>query len=557
MRWNSTPILWLSAIAVAVCLASGPAHAINGLWVHPERVIDQAAADKTLDQAQRSGIDNVYVLVFHHEQAWFQTQYCPMSKSVAEGFDPLAYCIRSGHKRGMKVHAWFVNGQAGDGGKPGAILSEHPDWQVEDATGGKVLWFDFTNADVQRYQRDLMLSAVKRYPKLDGIHFDYIRFSSPRMSYSSSVIEAFREATGFEPPKHDKFPLKLSVSSNPAHAATTGKVLAEFDTGMPAIIENRLGKGRVLLFNWHAEGSNSAALDVFLAAKLREFGADSRPIRLLASAQNAERYGPWYRDKVMGWLARLGFKATDAEFGKDEPGSGEILVVANIYLWSGQDAARLRELVEDGMNVVWVDGPAKDLPDLLAVLGVDRPAEYFAAERVITPTVDDPAMPVDEASRDEALLEKRAAAWTQWRMDRISDLVRDVYKSAKRIRPDVEVTAAVFYNKASADRVLQDWHRWVREGCIDYVIPMAYVGNRESLSKVFDEWEQLPQWRERVIPGLSIYRATNEGPVPRARNLVQGQIDVCERRGALGIVYFCCHYISPELEPVLKGAAGR
>ncbi|MDH7482735.1 MAG: family 10 glycosylhydrolase [Armatimonadota bacterium] len=522
--------------------------AINGLWVHPERVISKEVADKTLDQAQRCGIDNIFVLVFHHEQAWFKTPLCPMSNSVVGDFDPLGYCIEAAHKRGIKVHAWFVNGEA----ENGAITSKHQDWLAEDAEGKKAGWFDFTKKEVRDFQRDLMLSAVKQYPNLDGIHFDYIRFPNMSLGYGKAA-EEFRKATGLDLPTWDKFPLRLTMSANPVHAATTGRVLAVFDNGIPAIVENRLGRGSVLLFNWHAEYSRFLALDNFLWAKLRGFGADSKRIRILVSEANTKRYGLAFKNAAEAWLERIGFKATTAEFGKDEPSANEILIVSNIYIWSQQDAAKLRKLVEEGMNVIWIDGPAVNMQDLMVVLGVDHPASFFADEQVITPIVDDPAMPVDKQLSKQKLLQKQTTSWKQWRMDRISDLVKDVYQSAKRIRPNIEVTAAVFYKKASADGVLQDWQRWIREGFIDYVIPMAYVGHGE-LARAFDEWEKLPKWREKVIPGLSIYTFKDQKAVSQEKDYVKHQIELCRKRGAKGIVFFCCHYISPELEPVLKFA---
>jgi len=539
-------------ICLLAVLAAAQAHAINGLWVHPERVTNPEIADKTLDQAQRCGIDNIYLLVFYGEKAWFHTPHAPMAENVEEGFDPLGYCIEQGHKRGMKVHAWFVNGE----GAGGPILSKHPDWQAQDSAGKKAMWFDFTNPEVRRFQRDLMISAVKGYPNLDGIHFDYIRFPGSHLGYGPAAVKAYRKATGLDLPNWDKFPLKLALSANPVHAATTAKVLAKFDTGMPAILENQLGKGRALLFNWHAQRHQLRALDALLAAKLREFGAESRPVRLLTSEANTKVYGGGYREAVADWIERTGFKASDAELGKSDPSSGEILVVPNVYIWSDEDAARLRKLVEEGMNVVWIDGPAKDLPDLMAVLGADRSDAFFVGMHTITPVVKDPALPLAGDSESIHELERQAGAWVQWRMDSISDLVRDVYKSAKRARPEVEVTAAVFYTKAASSTVLQDWQRWVREGIVDYVIPMAYV-NDKALAQAFDEWEDLPNWRERVIPGLSIYTRTEGKAVPQSADYVQRQVELCNNRNAAGIVYFCCHYISPELEPVLKGAQIR
>ena len=522
-----------------------PAGAINGLWVHPERVINQELADKTLDQAQRCGIDNIYVLVFYGH-AWFKTDYCPMSKSVPEGFDPMSYCIEGGHKRGMKVHAWFVNGADG-----GSILSAHPDWQSEDQQGNKVAWFDLTNPDVRRFQKELMLSAARNYPTLDGLHFDYIRFPGNYLSYAPASLRAFKKATGSDIFQTDKFPITQSLSANPIHRATTARVLAKFDSGMPAIMENKLGKGKVLLFNWHADATRLAIMDSLLGSKLKDFGADSRPVRVLKSSDSEKKYGGGYRATAARWVKRAGYSASDAELS--EVSANDILIIPNVYIWSDADASSLRKLVEAGLNVVWIDGPVGDNPDLMAVLGADRRDDFFAARRTITPLVSDPSMPVGDKEELQRM-EKAQAAWTQWRMDCITSLVKDVHQSAKRLRPSLEVTAAVFYKKDSADGALQDWQRWVREGYVDYVIPMAYVGNDE-LGKAFDEWQKLPSWRKKVIPGLSIYRDSAKGAIPKEAEDVRSQIALCKSRHAGGIVYFCCHYISPEMEPVIKDAA--
>ncbi len=533
-------------------LASVPCFAINGLWVHPENVIDKATADKTLDQAQRSGIDNLYVLIFYRQQAWFRTEFCPMSPDVKKGFDPLGYSITAGHKRGMKVHAWYVNGEPG-GDDSGYFATKHPDWMATDAQGKKVDWFDFTNPQVLRFQRDLMVSAVKNYPKLDGIHFDYIRYPYGSLGYGKSSAEAFRNQTGkalISQTDSTEFPIRLDLAANAVHGVTTGKMLAKFGTGLPAIVENRLGTGRALLFNWHAEQSNGPVLDSFLLSRLRAYGSETRTVRLLVSEVNEKQYGVDLREYARGWLARIGVKAVESKLDQCE--AGDILVVPCVYLWTADEASRLRKLVEAGMNVVWIDGLAEGKPDLLAVLGVDRPHGFFSAGVTIIPVVDDPAMPMSASAEALAEMEKQDQAWTQWPVDKITDLVRDVYKSAKKVRPTVLVTAAVFYTKAQGDSVLQDWTRWVREGIVDYVVPMAYVDD-PALSVAFDEWAKIPDWKSNVIPGLSIYAGSDKGPVPRQADYVKRQVDMCAKRGSNGQVYFCCHYISPELEPVLRG----
>jgi len=212
------------------------------------------------------------------------------------------------------------------------------------------------------------------------------------------------------------------------------------------------------------------------------------------------------------------------------------------------------KLVEAGMNVVWIDGLEEGKPDLLAVLGMDRPHGFFISRLTIFPVVDDPAMPMWTDPRAVEEMEKQDLVWMQWPMDKVTDLVRDVYHSAKEVRSSVTVSAAVFYTRQAGQSVLQDWPRWVREGIIDYVIPMAYTQD-PALSAAFDEWKQIPNWKSKVIPGLSLYRGVEGKTVPRPADAVQRQIQMCAKRRSNGQVYFCCDYISAELEPVLKGGA--
>ncbi len=203
------------------------------------------------------------------------------------------------------------------------------------------------------------------------------------------------------------------------------------------------------------------------------------------------------------------------------------------------------------MDVVWIDGLAHANPDLLAVLGMDYPHAFFSGRMTIIPVADDPAMPVFADSKMVDEMEKQDREWRTWPMEKITDLVRDVHRSAKKVRPAITVSAAVFHTSQATASVLQNWYQWIREDIVDYVIPMAYVED-PALSKAFDEWTQFLGWKKKIIPGLSIYRMVDGKPVPRTADAVRHQIEMCAGRGSDGQVYFCCHYISQELEPVLR-----
>ena len=146
----------------------------------------------------------------------------------------------------------------------------------------------------------------------------------------------------------------------------------------------------------------------------------------------------------------------------------------------------------------------------------------------------------------------RGEKWAEFRAWGVTELVRDVYRRAKKIKPRAQVTAAVFTPLASAKRACQDWPGWLREGIIDYVIPMAYTPSNERLTSQLQEWKTLDPTLERIIPGLSIYKRTAEGTVTRDIALILSQHKLCMDSGARGNVYFALPYLSDPLVEALS-----
>ncbi len=69
-------------------------------------------------------------------------------------------------------------------------------------------------------------------------------------------------------------------------------------------------------------------------------------------------------------------------------------------------------------------------------------------------------------------------AYLQFRRDNITQLVAAVSEQARKVRPGIRISAAVFpdWNRARDD-VGQDWKLWVEKGYLDFVCPMQYTDN--------------------------------------------------------------------------------
>ena len=66
--------------------------------------------------------------------------------------------------------------------------------------------------------------------------------------------------------------------------------------------------------------------------------------------------------------------------------------------------------------------------------------------------------------------------WLDWRRDNINTVVREVSQQARKVRPGIKMSAAVFRNWPSdRDGVGQDWKLWCERGWLDFVCPMDYT----------------------------------------------------------------------------------
>jgi uncharacterized lipoprotein YddW (UPF0748 family) len=74
--------------------------------------------------------------------------------------------------------------------------------------------------------------------------------------------------------------------------------------------------------------------------------------------------------------------------------------------------------------------------------------------------------------------------WTEWRKQQVTDLVARISDGIHTQKPEVEISAAVFANATDAlTERGQDWPRWLREGYLDAICPMAYSTNTDVVAK--------------------------------------------------------------------------
>jgi len=226
-----------------ILLAGCPGFAASypyGLWVEaegPNQTLDDLGRlEAMVRTAADAGIANLYLQVYRGGRSWHASDLAddePYRRAIArQRYDPLQFTLGLAHSKGLRVHAWmnlFNLGKRREGPVqarlgPAAITRDNRgrsllDYDVSRPPGneGKWVmldtpgyWLDPGDSQVQAALTALVEELVSRYPTLDGVHFDYIRYpygipTVPGSRYSNGLdfgygersVARFQAETGF------------------------------------------------------------------------------------------------------------------------------------------------------------------------------------------------------------------------------------------------------------------------------------------------------------------------------------------------------------------------
>jgi uncharacterized lipoprotein YddW (UPF0748 family) len=135
----------------------------------------------------------------------------------------------------------------------------------------------------------------------------------------------------------------------------------------------------------------------------------------------------------------------------------------------------------------------------------------------------------------ECLSGARKEEYREWRRRQITLLVAAVSHQARKIRPGLKLSAAVFGRYPDCrESVAQDWPKWVKAGYLDFVCPMDYTTNDQEFIALVRNQMKLIEGRVPLYPGIGA-TASNSLLAP---DRVVGQIVHARALGAAGFTIF-------------------
>ena len=118
-----------------------------------------------------------------------------------------------------------------------------------------------------------------------------------------------------------------------------------------------------------------------------------------------------------------------------------------------------------------------------------------------------------------------------FRCEQITRLVAAVHRDAKKLKPGIKISAAVFGAYPDCRQsVGQDWVEWIKAGYLDFVCPMDYTGSDPNFIGLVENQLRLVGGRIPVYPGIGAWRLTPDRTV--------GQIHHARLLGAPGFTVF-------------------
>ncbi|MDH7602385.1 MAG: family 10 glycosylhydrolase [Armatimonadota bacterium] len=181
---------------------------IRAIWVARWDITSPEDCRTLVRLAKQYGFNTLVVQVRGRGDALYKSAYeprCEFLKDQPPDFDPLGTILEEAKPAGIAVHAWINANYTWDSETPPSspehIVNKHPDWLMRDEGNRLVMkagedvegaYTCPSNDEFRDFLKNVYLDVATHYD-VDGVHFDFIRYPSPRFCYCDRCLRLFQE----------------------------------------------------------------------------------------------------------------------------------------------------------------------------------------------------------------------------------------------------------------------------------------------------------------------------------------------------------------------------
>ena len=240
--------------AASTPVAAAKPGEVRALWVVRTTLTSPEKIRALVERARSARFNTLIVQVRGRGDAYYRSRWEPRAgalKSQPAAFDPLAYTLAEAKRANLRVHAWVNTHLLANldelPAEPQHVYNERPEWlavprpvaaelyamsprdprfrakivEWSKANRGQLegVYTSPSNPAVREHVYSIWMDILERYPELDGLHFDYVRFASPDFDYSRTSLERFREWLELRLSPAERRLLAVALKNDPLAAA--------------------------------------------------------------------------------------------------------------------------------------------------------------------------------------------------------------------------------------------------------------------------------------------------------------------------------------------------
>ena len=288
------------------------------LWILRDSMTSKTAIDNAMTYAFKYGFDKVFIQIRGRGYAFYNSKIVPKNPVIVNiNFDPLKYAIQLGKIFDIEVHAWFNTyilwSSTYEPKDSNHLFHTNKNWTETNMYGKMDYTIDLKSPkvpnwegiylsplhpEVNQYLYSIIKEILDNY-KVDGIHFDYIRYQDDIYGYNEVVRTIFEDIYSIDPMNIAKGIISTRFGWSP-----------EFVDSIEATWEKYKQNAITELLEMVRTNINNLNRDIQLSAAVK-------PNLIIAKRKFSQDWKYWLESELLDFVVPMNYYANVDDFKND------------------------------------------------------------------------------------------------------------------------------------------------------------------------------------------------------------------------------------------------